>query len=28
VATIDVKEQRLKLFLDQVQVTEYKYRMR
>jgi hypothetical protein len=28
VATIDVKEQKLKLFLDQVQVTEYKYRMR
>lgn len=28
VATIDVKEQKLKLFLDKVQVEEYKYRMR
>jgi len=28
VATIDVKEQRLKLFLDNIQVEEFKYRMR
>jgi transposase InsO family protein len=28
VATIDVKEQRLKLFLDKIQVEEYKYRLR
>jgi putative transposase len=28
VATIDVKEQKLKLFLDTVQVEEYKYRLR
>lgn len=28
VATVDVKEQKLKLFLDKVQVEEYKYRMR
>jgi hypothetical protein len=28
VATIDVKEQKLKLFLDKLKVEEYKYRMR
>jgi len=28
VATIDVKKQKLKLFLDKIQVEEYKYRMR
>jgi transposase InsO family protein len=28
VATIDVKEQKLKLFLDKIQVEEYKYRLR
>jgi len=28
VATIDVKEQRLKLFLDKIQVQEYEYRLR
>jgi hypothetical protein len=28
VATIDVKEQKLKLFLDTIQVAEYKYQMR
>jgi len=28
VATIDVKEQRLKLFLDKIQVEEYQYRLR
>jgi putative transposase len=28
VATIDVKEQKLKLFLDTIQVEEYNYRMR
>ena len=28
VATIDVKEQKLKLFLDTIQVEEYKYQMR
>jgi len=28
VATIDVKEQKLKLFLDNIQVEEYKYRLR
>ena len=28
VATIDVKEQKLQLFLDTIQVTEYKYQMR
>jgi putative transposase len=28
VATIDVKEQRLKLFLDRIQVEEYKYQLR
>ena len=28
VATIDVKEQKLKLFLDKIQIEEYKYRLR
>ncbi|MBS3917700.1 MAG: IS481 family transposase, partial [Methylomicrobium sp.] len=28
VAIIDVKEQKLKLFLDTIQVEEYKYQMR
>jgi hypothetical protein len=28
VATIDVKEQKLKLFLDTIQVEEYKYQLR
>ena len=28
VATIDVKEQKLKLFLDKIQVEEYEYRLR
>jgi hypothetical protein len=28
VATIDVKEQKLKLLLDKIQVEEYKYRLR
>jgi transposase InsO family protein len=28
VATVDVKEQKLKLFLDRIQVEEYKYRLR
>ena len=28
VATIDVKEQKLRLFLDTIQVEEYKYRLR
>ena len=28
VATIDVKEQKLELFLDKTQVEEYKYRLR
>jgi len=28
VATIDVKEQKLKLFLDKFQVEQYKYRLR
>ncbi len=28
VATIDVKEQRLKLFLDQIQIEQYKYQLR
>ena len=28
VATVDVKEQKLKLFLDTIQVEEYKYQLR
>jgi len=28
VATVDVKDQTLKLFLDTIQVEEYKYRLR
>jgi len=28
VATVDVKEQKLKLFLDETQVEEYQYRLR
>jgi hypothetical protein len=28
VATIDVKEQKLKLFLDTIQIEEYKYQLR
>jgi len=28
VATIDVKEQKLKLFLDKIQIEEYRYRLR
>jgi putative transposase len=28
VATVDVKEQKLKLFLDRIRVEEYKYKLR